>query len=127
MPETSQILRYHSGWGYFMSPDDQRAQKGQILLEYQEVQEQIAALQVKAQRLGEKITEFGRLLQSSPAERILREDQPHHSIAYHGPTQPDLLAAMRGWQESFEIAGNLREAIKRLKELGQQKERLGLK
>jgi hypothetical protein len=126
MPEASQILRYYSGWGYFMSPDDQRAQKGAILLEYQEVQEQINALHVKAQRLGERISEFGRLLQKSPAEQILREDQPHHSLA-HSPTHPDLMAAMRGWQESFEIADNLRQAIVRSRELHQQKERLGLK
>jgi hypothetical protein len=110
-----------------MSPEDQRAQKGAILLESQEVEAQISALLVRARRLGSKISEFGELLQTQPAREIMKEDQAHRNIAVNGPTSKETLAAMRGWQESFDIADQLRQAMNRAQELGRQKAQLGLK
>jgi len=108
-----------------MSPDDQRAQKGAVLLEFQEVTDQIKALEIKAERLGEKIAQFGNLLKHHAAHSIMKEDQAHHGLAI-GPTSPELLAAMRGWQDSFEITESLRLAMHRLTELKRQKAQLGL-
>lgn len=109
-----------------MCPQHQRTGRRAILLESREVERQIKALRIKAERLGELIVEFGTTLKRRPAAEIIREDQAHYDLATL-PTPPEILAAMRGWQESFEIADQLRQAISRARELAQQRARLGLK
>ena len=47
-----------------MSPEEKREQKAKVLLEYQETQEEIATLEVKAKRIGLEISKFGQWMQS---------------------------------------------------------------
>jgi len=126
LPEASSFLTYYSGGRDFMSPEDQRAQKAAILLAHQETEDQIKALVVQAQRLGEHIETFGRHLRMVPAQNIMREGQEDHNIA-QGPTPPEVVKAMSGWEKSFEIADRLRQAMSRLEHLDQQKVQLGLR
>jgi hypothetical protein len=99
-----------------MSPEDQKVQKGEVLIEYQEVEDQIKALEVKAKRIGEAISTFGNWMQQSPVTHIYLHNQAHHGFSVE--FLPDLIyRTMREWEQSFEVADKLRQANRRLLEL----------
>ncbi len=109
-----------------MSSDELKAQKGEVLVEYQEVEDQIKALMVKAARIGGVIKDFGERLEKNPMTKIYRGDQETHNILVE--TVPEaFVAIVRGWEIAFDIADALRQAQKRLNELSEQKRMLGIR
>jgi hypothetical protein len=109
-----------------MSPDEKRTQKADVLLEYQEVEDDLNALLVRSARQGELISQFGQMLLNSPAEHIMKADQPQHgSRAVPIPNQ--MFIALAEWEKAFEIADGIRFKRLRLQELKRQKEALGLR
>lgn len=112
--------------GHFMSPDEQREQKARVLLEYQEVENEINALEVSAKTMGEDIVSFGNLMQMGAAERIFRQGQAHHGVASDYLPEK-LLRTVREWEKCFDVADKLRQAYSRLDQLRQQKAKLGLR
>jgi hypothetical protein len=124
MLERSNIRRYNTLGGDFMSPE--RELKARVLLEFQETENEVVALEVEARRMGERISTFGDLMKNRPTEKIFRKGQPHHGAATEYLPEK-LLITMKDWEKCFEVADSLRQAHSRLIELKQQKERLGLR
>ncbi len=108
-----------------MSPEEQREQKGKILLEYQEAQDEIAALEVKAKRIGVEISKFGYWMQHSPATHIYRREQEQYGLKIEF-TPLETMQAIKDWELHFELADKLRQARSRLADLEEQKKRLRL-
>jgi hypothetical protein len=92
-----------------MSPEEKREQKARTLLEYQETQEEIAALEVKAKRMGAEISKFGEWMQRSPATHIYRREQEQYGLRVEF-TPPEILETIKNWERSFELADELRQA-----------------
>jgi hypothetical protein len=124
MLERSKMAEYNSRGGDFMSPE--RELKARVLLEYQETENEVGALEVEARRIGERISSFGELMKTQPTEKIFRKGQPHHGVATEYLSEK-VLQTMKEWEKCFEVADNLRHAYSRLNDLKLQKERLGLR
>jgi hypothetical protein len=108
-----------------MSPEEKREQKAKVLLEYQETQEEIATLEVKAKRIGLEISKFGQWMQRSPATHIYRKEQEQYGLPIE--TIPwETLEAMKDSEKHFELADKLRQACRRLADLEEQKKQLHL-
>jgi hypothetical protein len=108
-----------------MSPEEKREQKAKVLLEYSETQEEIAALEVRAKRMGADIAKFGELMRRSPAIHIYRREQEQHGLPVESIPSA-ILETMKGWEQSFEVADKLRQARRRLSDLEEQKKQLHL-
>ena len=108
-----------------MSPEEKREQKARVLLEYQETQEEIAALEIKAKRIGIEISRFGQWMQHTPAINIYRREQEQYGLPIE--TMPgEMLEAMKGWENHFELSDKLRQARRRLADLEEEKKQLHL-
>jgi hypothetical protein len=108
-----------------MSPDDQRTQKAAVLLECQEVEDQLSALEVRAARLGKVFWDFGSLLQRE-AYMVMKHDQSHWNTNAV-PLSTEIITTLREWEKPFELGENIRKAKHRLQQLREQKARLGLR
>jgi len=108
-----------------MSPEEKREQKARTLLEYQETQEEIAALEIKARRMGAEISKFGEWMQRSPATHIYQREQEQYGLRVDF-TPPEILETIKNWERSFELADKLRQARRRLLDLEDEKKQLHL-
>jgi hypothetical protein len=112
--------------GYVMSSDDKRVKKGEVLLEYQEIEDRVKELQVEAKKMGDSIVLFGTMMQEAPASSIYLPNQAHHGITAHAVPQK-IYQTMQDWERCFDVADKLRQAMHRLAQLKEQKERFGLR
>jgi hypothetical protein len=124
MLERSTMSAYNPLGGDLMGPE--RELKARVLLEFQETENEVGALEVEARRMVERIITFGELMKNHPSEKIFRKGQPHHGVATEYLSEK-VLQAMREWEKCFEVADSLRQGNSRLQDLKQQKERLGLR
>lgn len=127
MLERSNISGYNTHGGYFMSPEDQKELKGQVLVEYQEVEDQINALEAQAEGLGNDFVAFGNMMQRQCAQQVFRANQAHHNVPVGGYVSDKIQRTLREWEKCFDIADRLRQAYARLQQLKDQKMRLGLR
>jgi hypothetical protein len=99
--------------------------KGEVLVEIQKVQGEIASLRAKANKMGGAISRFGSWMQTEPETRIYLEN---HNLTLCGfdaePVPDEVFGAMRDWQECFAIAEKLRKARARLGKLQGQNARI---
>lgn len=111
-----------------MTDDDKRAQKGILLLEYQEAEQHLAHLQEKALRMSQDIKEVAKWLEEE------RRVGPMHSITTSDAKDRSVRLSKGGqYQKSTDFAAvtamvaELRDAHSKIRELGERKVSLGVK
>jgi hypothetical protein len=108
-----------------MAADEQDQQRKELLWEEHQANEEIARLIAEAKTLGELISKFGSWLQKSPAVNIYHRDQEQHGC--HTECLPaEIHQAMKGWEQSFNIADRLRSLQWRLVGIRDRKICLGM-
>ena len=76
-----------------MTTDEMKRQRANVLLEYQESEQKLEHLRVKAQSMGELLTALGRWVSGSPEISIYRADQAHFGLNVQ-LTAPKYIAAL---------------------------------
>lgn len=108
-----------------MTEDEMKRQKADTLLAYQDTEQHLEHLKIKARTMGDRLIKFGTWMRNEPASMILRGDQAHHGHKYQ-VTPPEYLTIFEE-NQYFSLADEIRENEEQLRQLAQQKERLGLK
>jgi|SRR5208282_3984522 len=108
-----------------MSPDDMKRQKADLLLEYQETEEKLAHLRLRATTLGDTLMTIAKWIGQSPEMSLYRPDQAHHGFNVQ-VTPQKYLEALEPTQY-FKLADELRETEEHLDKLERHKLQLGLK
>jgi hypothetical protein len=107
-----------------MTLDEMKRQKADLLLDFQETEQKLEHLKLKAHSLGDRLIKFGVWMQTSPETQVFRHRDAH--CGFHPvPTANEYVQALSP-DQYFDVAQEIRETSERLEQLRQRKERLGL-
>jgi hypothetical protein len=101
-----------------MSDNEIRQQKAMLLLEHQEAQERLAALQEKATRIGRDVQQFGRWLENDAARQIYIRSQEQYGFGLQLQflDEPKYRAAV-SFDQALQLADEIRKALTTEKDL----------
>jgi hypothetical protein len=109
-----------------MSDDDKKQQTKDVLYEYHEASENLTALKENARRIGKDIQQFGKWLETEPAEKIYVNTQQQYGLMTANRLD-DKYALAVDFQKALILADEIRAATAKVKDLQESKTRLGLK
>ena len=108
-----------------MTDDEKKRQKGEVLVDNQDTEAHLGQLRVKAQRMGDLLTTFGKWLSGSPEINIYRAGQANFDFNVEATATEYILALNPN--QYFELANEIRETTAKLRRLEAMKQNLGLK
>jgi hypothetical protein len=112
-----------------MTLEETRQQKAAVLLENHEAQEQLNAIKIRAERIGNVYVKIGEAMKSDPAQLFRPEWKaaiaPFLVANTANYNERDFLDAL-SYERLTEIATDYKQASARVSEVGSQMKRLGL-
>lgn len=93
-----------------MTDTEMRQQRGMLLVDLEEAQKRLAALQEKAIRVGRAFQEFGRLLEREAATKIYIAGQRNYNLPIEFLDEQKYKAAL-SFADALQLADDLRSAI----------------
>jgi hypothetical protein len=108
-----------------MTDEQIKRQKADLLLEFQETQQKLESLRLRATHLGETLETFAKWIKLSPETRIFDASQAHHG--FNAEITPQKYIDALEVRQHFALAEEIRETSEKLRQMEAQKQRLGLK
>ena len=109
-----------------MSAEQMDTRKGEVLLDFQKTEDEIAGLRSTLTGIGDVCEDFAKRLKHSPETSLYLPNQAHHSFNVEQYPQQTLLK-LRELERAFGLSDKLREALEHLQKLKQEKNSLGLR
>jgi hypothetical protein len=109
-----------------VSPEEIRGVKANLLLEFQEAEDQVHALKEKVAQIGDIYESLGRMLKQSPLSLVIG-DQIYTGALRGGPINQPMIPPNSTPEEIARLVLELSAATKKLEDLTQRKENFKLR